>query len=123
MFVDNISNLNEEVVDISAVKGDSTIFIADLNSVSLSLVDDINQVEIVYMSVTSSSVNWGEKPKRNKIFKPFPTLQIMCIEEQYQLYQQALSSAVAGTSDKPKQYNIGEDAVSCISPATNITIK
>ena len=120
--MDNISNLNEEVVDISTVKGDSTMFIADLNSVSLSLVDDISQVEIVYMSVTSSSVNWGEKTKRNKIFKPFQTVHIMRIEEQYQLYQQALSSAAAGTGGvRTHIYKIGEeDAVSCISLALQI---
>ena len=59
MFVDRLSNLNDEVIGFKEIRGDE--FLLNLNSLSLSMIDDRNQVEILYASITSSSINWGEK--------------------------------------------------------------
>lgn len=50
MFVDKLDNLNDEVVGFKEIKGDE--FVLNLESLGLSLVDDKNQLEILYMSIT-----------------------------------------------------------------------
>ena len=85
MFVDHLNNLNDEVVGFKEIKGDE--FVLNLKSLSLSLIDDTKQLEIMYMSITSSSINWGEKLNNKvKVFKAFPTHQIERLEEIYQRY-------------------------------------
>lgn len=96
MFVDRIENLNDEIAGFKEIKGDE--YVLNLNSLSLSLVDDIRQIEILYLSITSSSINWGEKlNKKLKVFKAFPNYRNEKIEEAYQKYL-ASASMPASTS-------------------------
>ena len=75
MFVDRLSNLNDEVVGFKEITGDE--FLLNLNSFSMSLIDDKYKREVLYASVTSSCISWGEKlTNRVKVFKAFPTHQI-----------------------------------------------
>lgn len=56
----------------------------EFNSLGLSLIDDRNQKEILYVSITSSSVNWGEiQTKKNNSFKLFPMHRIEKLEQAY----------------------------------------
>lgn len=85
MFVDRLDNLSDDVAGFKEIKGDE--YILNLNSLSLSLIDDKQKLEIVYASITSSSLNWGEKLNNKlKVFKPLPTHIIERIELLYQEY-------------------------------------
>ena len=59
MFVDRLDCLNDEVAGFKEIRGDE--FILNVNSMGLSLIDDKNRREVLYMSITSSTLNWGEK--------------------------------------------------------------
>ena len=50
MFVESLDKINDEVIGYKEIEGDE--FILSLNNLSLSLVDDKNQVEIIYVSIT-----------------------------------------------------------------------
>jgi hypothetical protein len=83
-----------------------------LNSFSLSLIDDRYQKELLYASLTSSGINWGERPsKKNKVFKAFPAHKIVKIEEAYQQYLMHQNSETPHSNDTPlyNTYKINED--------------
>ena len=85
MFVDDLANVSDEVVGFKEIEGQE--YVLKLDSLSLSLIDDRNQIEILHVSVTSSSVNWGEKlTKKNSVFKAFPMHRIEKIEKAYKIY-------------------------------------
>lgn len=87
MFVETTSNLNEDVVGYKKIKGDE--YILDLDSLGLSLIDDKNQIEIFYMSFTSSSISWGQKLNQSKnVFKAFSNHKMEKLEKAYQKYIQ-----------------------------------
>lgn len=87
LFVDRLENVNEEATGFKEIKGME--YILDLNSLSMSLVDDVNQLEILYASITSSTISWGEKlPNKTKAFKPFPNAKIDRLELAYQKFLQ-----------------------------------
>jgi hypothetical protein len=50
MFVESLDKINDEVIGYKEIEGDE--FILSLNNLSLSLIDDKNQVEIIYVSIT-----------------------------------------------------------------------
>lgn len=53
----------------------------------MSLIDDRRQLELLNATVSSSSINWGEKlTNKVKVFKAFPVHKMESIEEQYQKY-------------------------------------
>jgi len=53
------------------------------------LIDDRHQKEILFISITSSSVNWGEiQTKKNNAFKLFPIHRIEKLEQAYLKYLQ-----------------------------------
>jgi hypothetical protein len=81
MFVDRLDNLNDEITGYKEIKGDE--YILELDSLCLSLIDNRNQIEILYASLVGSGVSWGEK-KKNNVFKAFPAYKINRIEEAYQ---------------------------------------
>jgi vacuolar protein sorting-associated protein 13A/C len=85
IFVENLEAVNDEASGLKEVKGAE--YILDLNSLSLSLVDDVNRVEILYASITSSGISWGEKNK-SKTFKPFDFTRINLLEQAYQNYME-----------------------------------
>ena len=82
----------------------------------MSLIDNINQTEILYMSVTSSSINWGEKPsKKNKVFKAYPTHKIVRIEEEYQKYLMIKDDLSAKNQISYKNFKINDDDEVCLN--------
>ena len=83
MFVDKLDNLNDEITGYKEIKGDE--YMLELDSLCLSLIDNRNQIEILYASLVGSGVSWGEK-KKNNIFKAYPAYKINRIEEAYQNY-------------------------------------
>ena len=77
----------------------------NLNSLSLSLIDDRNKQEILFVSITSSGINWGQKlSNKLKVFKAFPTHKIERIETVYQKYLQDVEA-----DTDYKTYMIDED--------------
>jgi vacuolar protein sorting-associated protein 13A/C len=51
------------------------------------LIDNRNKLELLYISITSSSINWGEKlSKKNRVFKAFSVHKTQLIENAYQAY-------------------------------------
>ncbi len=94
MFVDSLEKINDEIVGLKEIEGQE--YVLKLNSLSLSLVDDRNQKEILFVSITSSSVNWGEI-KKNNAFKVFPMQKIEKLEQAYLKYleDKPLASPIA----------------------------
>ncbi len=105
MFVDRLGQLNDEVVGFKEIRGDE--FLLNLKSFGLTVIDDRSRLEILYVSCTSSSINWGERlNNRVKVFKAFPTHQIERIEAVYQEY---LAEVDAGTFSEYKTYMLDEN--------------
>ncbi|CAF0704730.1 unnamed protein product [Brachionus calyciflorus] len=93
MFVDGLENLNDEIAGYKEIKGDE--YVLSFNSLSLSLIDDIKKIELLYVSLTSSSIDWGEKlNKKAKVFKSFPTYKTEKIEQAYQKYLNTSSQEI-----------------------------
>lgn len=74
-------------------------------------------IYIIYINLISSSIDWGERTTKKKIFKSFPTHRIEKIEQAYQNYLQLeeqniqtspSSSLIAKKSSKLFQID-GED--------------
>jgi hypothetical protein len=85
IFVDKLESINDEASGFKEVKG--VEYILDLNSLSLSLVDNLKKIEILYASITSSGISWSERiAKKSKAFKPFSNVKIDKIEQAYQKY-------------------------------------
>ncbi len=92
IFVEKLESINDEASGFKEVKG--VEYILDLNSLGLSLIDDIKKIEILYASVTSSGISWGEKVnKKGKAFKPLANHKIEMIEQAYQKYMSTRSES------------------------------
>jgi len=105
MFVDRLGQLNDEVVGFKEITGDE--FLLSLNSFGLTLIDDRNKTEVLYVSCTSSSINWGQRlDNKVKVFKAFPTHQIERIEA---IYQEYLLEVEAGTFSEYKTYMLDKN--------------
>ncbi|RNA17061.1 vacuolar sorting-associated 13A [Brachionus plicatilis] len=112
IFTDSLSKLNEEIVGSKDLKGDE--YVLSLTNLGLSLIDDINKTEILYFSLTSSSIDWGERTSKQKIFKSFSTHRIEKIEEAYQKYllseeENIPKSPSSSLQTKSKLFQIDEE--------------
>uniref|UniRef100_A0A146KJR5 Vacuolar protein sorting-associated protein 13A n=1 Tax=Lygus hesperus TaxID=30085 RepID=A0A146KJR5_LYGHE len=70
-----------------------------INGISLSLVDNINKVEVLHLGITSTGVAWQSKKKGKKRFKPLSDRESNVIEMAYQEHKAASDMAKLG----PKQ--------------------
>lgn len=58
----------------------------DIHGIGLSLVNNIKQVDIMYIGIASSGVIWEEK-KKSKYFKAMKIQEVAQLEDKYQEYQ------------------------------------
>jgi hypothetical protein len=71
------------------------------------MIDDKRRLEILYVSITSSGINWGEKlSNKIKVFKSFPTHKIERIETVYKIYLEELEN---NTFTEYKTYMLDEE--------------
>lgn len=57
----------------------------DIHGIGLSLVNNVKQVDIMYIGIASSGVIWEEK-KKSKYFKAMKIQEVHTLEEKYQEY-------------------------------------
>ncbi len=94
-----------QVAGFKEIKGDE--YVLSLKNLGLSLIDDKRQIEILYVSITSSGIHWGEKLNNKiKVFKAFPTHKIERIEVVYQKYLEEIEN---NTFTEYKTYMIDEE--------------
>ncbi len=86
------------------------------------MIDDRHQIELLNASITSSSINWGEKLNNKiKVFKAFPVHKSESIEEQYQRYLEDSNGQHSSESQAYKFYPVGEgDEVKAIKNKINL---
>lgn len=86
LFTDdiNISSTAIHAVGLERIHQDITL---SLNSIGLSMVDDINRKEVTYVSLASSGVVWEHRKVKGKKYRPFTHAQTEQLERCYQLYQ------------------------------------
>ncbi len=61
-----------------------------LHSLGISVVDNMNRVEIVYLYVSSTAIMWGEREKNDR-FKKFKSDRITQIEDVFCKYNESKS--------------------------------
>ncbi len=94
------------MVGYKEIKGDE--YVLNLNSLGLSLIDDRHSIELLNFSITSSSINWGEKLNNKvKVFKAFPVHISESIEEQYQKYLESTNNQEGRLTSSKSFYSVG----------------
>lgn len=96
------------MIGFKEIKGDE--YVLNLNSLGFSLIDDRHSIELVNVSISSSSINWGEKlSNKLKAFKAFPVHKSESLEEQYQKYLEYTNNQQNDNASNSRTfYSVGE---------------
>ncbi|BES95651.1 Vacuolar protein [Nesidiocoris tenuis] len=65
-----------------------------INGISLSLVDNVNKVEVLHLGITSTGVVWQSKKSGKKHYKPLTDRESTAIETAYQEYKASRKTGI-----------------------------
>ncbi|XP_050687793.1 intermembrane lipid transfer protein Vps13-like isoform X2 [Eriocheir sinensis] len=86
LFIDNI-HIVSAALNAAMLERFQQEVVLSINSIGLSLVDDIDRKEVAYISLASSGVVWEHCKQKGRKHRPFTQSQTELLEKCYQLYQ------------------------------------
>ncbi|KAL5288954.1 hypothetical protein ACFFRR_009268 [Megaselia abdita] len=85
LFSDD-ANLANNIEDSSSIQKINDEIELSIHGIGISIVNNIKEVDVIYLSITDSGVIWKNKKKGKKRFKQMKINPTEALERQYQMY-------------------------------------